>query len=548
MAKQILFNEDARRRIKRGVNILADTVKVTLGPKGRNVVLDKSFGAPTITNDGVTIAKEIELEDKFENMGAQLVKEVATKTNDIAGDGTTTATILAQAMINEGLKNITAGSNPIAIRRGIEKAGAAVVEALKKQSKNIQNKEETEQVASISAADPEIGALIAEVMETVGRDGVITVEESQTLGLEKELVEGMQFDQGYISAYMVTDTARMQSVYEDPDILVTDKKVSSIQEILPLLEALAQAGRKNLVIVAEDVDAEALATLVVNKLRGTFNTLAVKAPGFGDRRKEMLQDIATLTGAQVISEDMGIKLENVKPEMLGRARKVMADKDKTTIVEGKGKKSAIDERVGQIKKQIEQATSEFDKEKLVERLAKLSGGVGVIKVGAATEVEQKERQHRVEDAVEATKAAVEEGIVSGGGVALVDCIKALDALKLSDEEQIGVQIVRRSLEAPMRQIAENAGVDGSVVIERVKKSAAGTGYNAATDKYEDLVKAGIIDPVKVTRSALQNAISIAALVLTTEAIVTDKPEKNSPTGVPPMPDMSGMAGMGDMGM
>lgn len=543
MAKQIIFDEDARRKIKNGVNALANTVKVTLGPRGRNVVLDKGYGAPTITNDGVTIAKEVDLEDKFENMGAQLIKEVATKTNDIAGDGTTTATILAQAMINEGLKNVTAGANPIAIRRGLENASEAVVESLKKQAKKIVSREEKAQVASISSADPEIGNLIADVMERVGGDGVITVEESQTLGLDKEIVEGMQFDQGYISAYMVTDTARMQANFENPNILITDKKISSIQEIVPLLEQLAQTGQKNLVIISEDVEGEALATLVVNKLRGTFNTLAVKAPGFGDRRKEMLADIAVLTGGQVVSEDLGIKLESVKPEMLGQARRVMSDKDKTTIVQGKGSATAIKQRVAQIEAQIAQTTSDFDREKLQERRAKLSGGVGVIKVGAATEVEQKEKQHRVEDAVEATKAAVEEGIVSGGGVALVDAIKALDALKLPEEEMVGVRILRRALEQPMRQIAENAGVDGSVVIEKIKKSPSGTGYNAAAGTYEDMVKAGIIDPVKVTRSALQNAVSVAALVLTTEALVTDLPEKNAPA-TPQMPDMSGMGGMG----
>jgi chaperonin GroEL len=543
MAKQIIFDEDARRKIKNGVNALANTVKVTLGPRGRNVVLDKGYGAPTITNDGVTIAKEVDLEDKFENMGAQLIKEVATKTNDIAGDGTTTATILAQAMINEGLKNVTAGANPIAIRRGLENASEAVVESLKKQAKKIVSREEKAQVASISSADPEIGNLIADVMERVGGDGVITVEESQTLGLDKEIVEGMQFDQGYISAYMVTDTARMQANFENPNILITDKKISSIQEIVPLLEQLAQTGQKNLVIISEDVEGEALATLVVNKLRGTFNTLAVKAPGFGDRRKEILADIAVLTGGQVVSEDLGIKLESVKPEMLGQARRVMSDKDKTTIVQGKGSAIAIKQRVAQIETQIAQTTSDFDREKLQERRAKLSGGVGVIKVGAATEVEQKEKQHRVEDAVEATKAAVEEGIVSGGGVALVDAIRALDTLKLPDEEMVGVRILRRALEQPMRQIAENAGVDGSVVIEKIKKSPSGTGYNAAAGKYEDMVKAGIIDPVKVTRSALQNAVSVASLVLTTEAMVTDLPEKNAPAA-PQMPDMSGMGGMG----
>jgi len=530
MAKQIKFSEEARKGLQIGVNKLADTVKVTLGPKGRNVVLDKGFGAPTITNDGVTIAKEIELEDKFEDMGAQLIKEVAQKTNDVAGDGTTTATLLAQSMINLGLKNVAAGANPMAIRHGIEKATEVIISAIKKNAKEVAGKGEIAQVASISAADSEVGNLIAEVMDEVGKDGVITVEESNTFGLSKEMVEGMQFDEGYISHYMVTDTNRMEAVYENPKILLTDKKISSIQEILPLLESLANAGQKELVIIAEDVDGEALATLVVNKLRGTFNVLSVKAPGFGDRKKEMLEDIAVLIGGQVISEDTGTKLDSVKVEMLGEARKIVADKDKTTIVEGKGEASKIKARVEAIKKQIEATTSDYDKEKLEERLAKLAGGVGVIKVGAATEVELKERKHRVEDAVEATKAAIEEGIVAGGGAALVDAIPELANLANDGDEAIGVEIVRRALEEPMRMIAENAGVDGGVVIEKVRNMEAGEGYNAETGEYGNMIKFGIIDPAKVTRSALQNAASVAAMFLTMEAAVAEKPEKNPPAG------------------
>lgn len=545
MAKQIKFSEDARLKLKGGINILADAVKVTLGPKGRNVVLDKGFGSPTITNDGVTIAKEIELEDKFENMGAQLVKEVATKTNDVAGDGTTTATILAQAIINEGLKVVAAGANPMAIRHGIEKGATAVVENLKKNAKALSGQEEISQVASISANDPEIGKLIAEVMDMVGRDGVITVEEAQTLGLDKEIVEGMQFESGYVSAYMVTDTAKMDAIIDNPYILITDKKISAVSEILPLLESLSQSGKKDLVIIAEDIEGEALTTLVVNKLRGILNVLAVKAPAFGDRRKEMLGDIATLTGGQVISEELGVKLENATVAMLGEARRVISDKDNTTIIEGKGQASEIKARVAQIRNQIEKTTSDYDREKLQERLAKLAGGVGVIKVGAATEVEQKEVQHRVEDAVSATKAAVEEGIVAGGGVALVDTIKSLDSLKLSEEEMVGVKILRQALEAPMRQIAQNAGKDGSVVIEEVKRLEKGKGYDAKGDQYVDMIKEGIIDPLKVTRSALQNAASVAAMVLTTEATVTDLPEKNpAGAGMPGagagMPPMGGM--------
>ncbi len=545
MAKQIKFSEHAREGIKRGVNLLADSVRVTLGPKGRNVLLDKGFGAPHITNDGVTIAKEIELKDPFENMGAQLVKEVATKTNDVAGDGTTTATLLAQIMVNEGLKNVTAGADPMAVRRGIEKGVETITRALKDQSKELTGQAEIAQVASISATDEEVGKLIAEVMDMVGRDGVITVEESQTVGLDKEVVEGMQFDQGFLSLYMMTDTSRMEAVLENPYILITDKKISAIAEIMPILEAMANAGKKELVIMAEDVEGEALATLIVNKLRGVLNCLAVKAPGFGDTRKAMLEDIAVLTGGQVISEEKGVKLEDVTLDMLGQARKIVADKDKTTIIEGKGAQTKIKERVKQIKAEIEKTTSEFDREKLEERLAKLSGGVGVIKVGAATEVELKEKKDKIDDAVHATRAAVEEGIVAGGGVALIDCIKSLDNLQVSGDEKIGVNILRRALEEPMRQIATNAGKDGSVVIEEVKKQAKGIGYDVLVDDYVEMLKAGIIDPVKVVRLALQNAASVAASVLTTEAVVTDLPEKENP---PAAPDMSGMGGGGMPGM
>lgn len=541
MAKLIEFGDAGRQGLQRGVNKLADTVKVTLGPKGRNVVLDKGFGAPTITNDGVTIAKEIELEDKFEDMGAQLIKEVASKTNDVAGDGTTTATILAQAMINEGLKNVAAGANPMELRHGIEKATLKVVETIKKNSKEISGKEEIAQVASVSAGETEIGELIAEVMDLIGKDGVITVEESNTLGMEKEVVRGMQFDNGFISQYMITDTASMKAVLENPYILVTDKKISSISEILPLLESIAQNGKKDIVIIAEDVDGEALATLVLNKLRGTINVLAVKAPGFGDRRKEMLEDIAVLTGGQVISSDLGHKLEETKIEMLGSARRVESDKENTIIVEGKGDKEKVKNRVTQVKNQLEKTTSDYDKGKLNERLAKLSGGVGVIKVGAATETELKEKKYKVEDAVEATKAAIEEGIVSGGGVALVDAIPELQNIKVSGDEAIGVEIVKKALEAPMRQIAENAGVEGSIVIENVKKLNSGEGYNALTGEYGNMVSFGVIDPAKVTRSAVQNAASISALILTTEAVVGEKPKKDEP-----MPPMGGnpYAGMG----
>lgn len=543
MSKQIAFSEDARKKLQDGINKLADTVKVTLGPRGRHVVLDKGYGAPTVTNDGVTIAKEIELEDKFEDMGAQMIKEVASKTNDIAGDGTTTATLLTQAMVNLGLKNVAAGANPIEIRRGIEKAVARVVETIKKNAKAISGRNEIAQVATISAGDSKIGELIADIMDMVGKDGVITVEESNTMGLEKETVEGMQFDNGYISQYMITDTGAMKAVLEDPYILLTDKKISSIQEILPLLESMAKAGKKEMLIIAEDVDGEALATLVVNKLRGVLNVVAVKAPGFGDRRKEMLEDLAVLTGGQVITEDTGMKLEDAKIEMVGRARKIEADKDKTTIVEGKGTKADIETRIAQIKKQIEKTTSDYDKEKLQERMAKLSGGVGVIKVGAATETEMKEIKFKVEDAVEATKAATEEGIVAGGGVAFIDAIGELKNVSVSGDEQIGLDIVRKALEMPMRQIAENAGVEGSIVIEKVRTMKPGEGYDVDSGKYGKMVDFGIVDPAKVSRTAIQNAASIAALVLTTEAIVSDKPEKT-----PPMPPMGGGMDPGMMGM
>ena len=535
MAKQIQFSEEARGGLKKGVNILADAVKVTLGPKGRNVVLDKGFGSPTITNDGVTIAKEIELENKFENMGAQLVKEVAEKTNDNAGDGTTTATILAQAMVNEGLKNVTAGANPIALRRGLEKAAHMVTKALKAGVETVSGHEKIAQVAAISADSQEVGKLIADVIDEVGRDGVITVEESQTLGLDKEVVDGMQFDQGYVSPYMMTDTGRQEAAMTDPFILITDKKISSAQDIVPILEKVAQLGKKDLVMIAEDVDGEALTTLVLNKLRGVFNALAVKAPGFGDRRKEMLQDIAVLTGAEVVSEETGVTWENVTVEMLGKARKVVADKDKCTIVDGDGDDAKIKARVAAIRAQIEKSDSDFDREKLQERLAKLAGGVGVIKVGAATEVELKEKKHRIEDAVSATKAALEEGIVSGGGVALIDSIRSLDELKNieDEEEKVGVAILRKALEMPIRQIAINAGKDGSVIIEEIRRKEKGVGYDAAKDRYVDMIKAGIIDPLKVTRSALQNATSVAAMILTTEAVVTDLPEKKE--AMPQMP-------------
>jgi len=534
MAKQLAFNEDARRALKRGVDAMADAVKVTLGPKGRNVVLDRKFGAPTITNDGVTIAKEIDLEDPYENMGAQLLKEVATKTNDIAGDGTTTATVLAQAMITEGLRNVAAGANPMIIKIGIQKAVDAVVAEIKSRSKQITTKEETAQVASISAADKEVGQLIADVMEKVGKDGVITVEESKGLKFETEYVEGMEFDRGYISPYMITNADRMETVQENPYILITDKKISAIADVLPLLEKLLQVG-KTLLIIAEDVEGEALATMVVNKLRGTLNILAVKAPGFGDRRKAMLEDIAILTGGELISEEVGLKLENVQITQLGQARRVTSNKDKTVIVEGKGSADAIQARMKQIKSQIDETTSDYDREKLQERLAKLSGGVAIIKVGAATEVELKEKKHRVEDALSATRAAVEEGIVPGGGVVLAQAVTALDKVKLEGDEKVGVSIVRRALEEPLRQIAHNAGKEGSVIINEVRKGGQGHGYDALNDRFVDMFKAGIIDPAKVTRSALENAASIAAMLLTTETLITDKPEK-SESAPAPMPE------------
>jgi chaperonin GroEL len=523
-AKLLRFGEEARRSLEAGVDKLADAVAITLGPKGQNVVLDKKWGAPTITNDGVTIAKEIELEDPWENMGAQLCKEVATKTNDVAGDGTTTATVLARAMVKGGMKNVAAGANPMALKRGIEKAVEAVVKSIEKQAKDVETKEEIAQVASISAADPAIGDLIAEAIDKVGKDGVITVEESNTFGMELEFVEGMQFDKGYISPYFVTDQERMEASLEDPHVLIVNKKISSVQELLPLLEKIMQSG-KPLVIIAEDIEGEALATLVVNKIRGTFNAVAVKAPGFGDRRKAMLQDIAVLTGGQVVSEEVGLKLENATLDLLGSARKVVVTKDDTTIIEGAGAEDEVKGRVNQIKAEIENTDSDWDKEKLQERLAKLSGGVAVIKVGAATEVELKEKKHRIEDAVSATRAAVEEGIVPGGGVTLVRAEGALLKLKLKDDEATGANIVRDALSEPARRIAANAGYEGAVIVSQLRgEGDSGNGFNAASGEWVDMVKAGIVDPAKVTRSALQNAASIAALVLTTEASVVEKPE------------------------
>lgn len=543
MAKMIQFEEEARQSLLRGVNALANTVKVTLGPKGRNVVLDKGFGAPTITKDGVSVAKEIELEDKTENLGAELVKEVASKTNDVVGDGTTTATVLAQAIVTEGMKMVVAGANPVALNRGLHKAAEAVVTELQKKiSKKVEH-DEIANVAAISANDREIGERIAEAMKEVGQDGVITVEESQSFGMSIETVKGMRFDKGYVSPYMITNADRMEAEYEDPLILITDKKISSIEEILPLLEKVAQNGRKEMVIVAEDVDGQALTTLVLNKLRGTFNVLAVKAPGFGDRRKEMLQDIAILTGGRVITEDIGLKLDAATLEDLGRARKVVATKETTTIVEGKGDEAAIKDRVAQIRKLIDQSDSDFDREKLQERLAKLAGGVAVIKVGAATETEMKEVKHRIEDAVGATKAAVEEGVVPGGGVALIRASRALEDLNLFDEEMMAVNILRRALEEPLRIIARNAGFEGSVVVNEVKKNSGNFGFNAATGEYEDLVVSGIIDPTKVTRSALQNAVSVAGMILTTEAIVTEMPKKDDDHGHGMNPGMGGMGMM-----
>ncbi|BBD23315.1 molecular chaperone GroEL [Streptococcus constellatus] len=539
MAKDIKFSADARSAMVRGVDILADTVKVTLGPKGRNVVLEKSFGSPLITNDGVTIAKEIELEDHFENMGAKLVSEVASKTNDIAGDGTTTATVLTQAIVREGIKNVTAGANPIGIRRGIETAVATAVEALKANSVPVSNKEAIAQVAAVSSRSEKVGEYISEAMEKVGNDGVITIEESKGMETELDVVEGMQFDRGYLSQYMVTDNEKMVADLDNPYILITDKKISNIQEILPLLENILKTSRP-LLIIADDVDGEALPTLVLNKIRGTFNVVAVKAPGFGDRRKAMLEDIAILTGGTVITEDLGLELKDATIEALGQASKVTVDKDSTVIVEGSGAAEAIANRVAVIKSQIESATSEFDKEKLQERLAKLSGGVAVIKVGAATETELKEMKLRIEDALNATRAAVEEGIVSGGGTAFVNVLNTVEALDLSGDEATGRNIVLRALEEPIRQIAINAGFEGSIVIDRLKNSEVGTGFNAATGEWVDMIEAGIIDPVKVTRSALQNAASVASLILTTEAVVASQPEPASPA---PAMDPSMMGGM-----
>ncbi|MEW4291012.1 chaperonin GroEL [Rossellomorea marisflavi] len=541
MAKEIKFSEEARRSMLRGVDQLANAVKVTLGPKGRNVVLEKKFGSPLITNDGVTIAKEIELEDAFENMGAKLVAEVASKTNEIAGDGTTTATVLAQAMIREGLKNVTAGANPVGVRKGIEKAVQGAVEELKAISKPIEGKESIAQVAAISAADEEVGQLIAEAMERVGNDGVITIEESKGFTTELDVVEGMQFDRGYASPYMVTDSDKMEAVLDNPYILITDKKIGNIQEVLPVLEQVVQQG-KPLLMVAEDVEGEALATLVVNKLRGTFNAVAVKAPGFGDRRKAMLEDLAVLTGGEVITEDLGLDLKSANITQLGRAAKVVVTKENTTVVEGSGDPEKIAARVNQIRAQLEESTSEFDKEKLQERLAKLAGGVAVVKVGAATETELKERKLRIEDALNSTRAAVEEGIVSGGGTALVNVYNKVASIEADSDVATGINIVLRALEEPIRQIAHNAGLEGSIIVERLKKEEVGVGFNAASGEWVNMIEQGIVDPTKVTRSALQNAASVAAMFLTTEAVVADIPEEGGG-----MPDMSGMGGMGGMG-
>jgi chaperonin GroEL len=545
MSKLVRFEEDARRGLEAGVNRLANAVRVTLGPRGRNVVLDKKWGAPTITNDGVTIAKEIELEDPWENMGAQLVKEVATKTNDVAGDGTTTATVLAQAMVKAGIQNVAAGANPMGIKRGIEKAVAAAVDSIKAQSRDVEGREEIAHVASISANnDPEIGEMVAEAMDKVGKDGVITVEESNTFGLELELVEGMQFDKGYISPYFVTDQDRMEAVVEDPYILIAQQKISTVRDLLPVLEKVMQSG-KQLIIIAEDVEGEALATLVVNRIRGTFASVAVKAPGFGDRRKAMLQDIAILTGGQVISEEIGLKLENVTLDMLGRARKAVITKDDTTIVEGQGDESDIRGRIEQIKAEIERTDSDWDREKLQERLAKLSGGVAVLKVGAATEVELKEKKHRIEDSVSATRAAVEEGIVPGGGATLVRARESVEALELTGDEAAGARVVLEALSAPLWWIAANAGLEGGVVVDHVLNEKPGHGLNAATGEYVDLLAAGIVDPARVTRSALENAASIAALLLTTEVTIVDKPEEEDPMAH--AGHDHGMGGMGGMG-
>ena len=540
MAKQLVFDEDARRSLKKGIDILAEAVKSTLGPKGRNVALDKKFGAPSVTHDGVTVAKEISLENPFENMGAQLLKEAATRTNDVAGDGTTTATVLAQAIVTEGLKNLAAGANPMQLKQGIDKGTEAVVEYIRSKAIPVEDKKEIAQIAAISAADDTIGQLISEVMDRVGKDGVITVEESRGTNFETEYVEGMQVDKGYISAYFVTNSEKMEASIDDPYILITDKKISAVQDILPVLEKMTQQGKRDIVIIAEDVDGEALATLVVNKLRGILNVLAVKAPGFGDRRKEMLRDIAVLTGGQVISEEMGRRLDSTTLEDLGNARRVVAHKDDMTVVEGRGETAEIQARIRQIKAQIDETTSDYDREKLQERLAKLSGGVALIKVGAGSEVELKYRKTRVEDAVSATRAGVEEGMVPGGGVALLNAVEALDSLKLTGDAATGVNILRRALEEPLRQLVVNGGKDGAVVVEGVRRAqkehkSDKYGYNVLTDKYEDMVESGIIDPAKVTRSALQNATSIAAMILTTEALITDLPEK-APAPAPAMPE------------
>jgi len=544
MAKDILYGEEARKALERGVNKLADTVKITLGPKGRNVVLDKKFGAPLITNDGVTIAKEIELEDPFENMGAQLVKEVATKTNDVAGDGTTTATLLAQALVREGLKNVAAGANPMIVKKGIAKAVEVAVEAIKANSKKVDGKKDIAQVASVSAADEFVGNLIADAMEKVSSDGVITLEEGKTAETYSEVVEGMQFDRGYISPYMATDSEKMEAVLDDPYILITDKKVTNIQDLLPILEQIVQQGKK-LLIIAEDIEGEALATLVVNKLRGTFTAVAVKAPGFGDRRKAMLQDIAILTGGEVISEELALDLKETQITQLGRARQVVVGKENTIIVDGAGDKDAIKARVSQIKSEYEASSSEFDREKLQERLAKLSGGVAVIKVGAATETEMKEKKLRIEDALAATKAAVEEGVVAGGGTAFVNAIPAVEAIieKASGDEKTGMTIVLKALEEPVKQIAANAGLEGSVIIAKIKESEVGTGFNAYEEKYQNMIEAGIVDPTKVTRSALQNAASVASMVLTTESLVADKPSNDPAAAMNPAAMGGGMGGM-----
>ena len=538
MAKQIKYKEDARKILKSGLDKVANAVKVTLGPKGRNVVLGSGFSSPTVTNDGVSIAKEIELEDTIENIGAEIIKEVASKTNDIAGDGTTSAVLLCQAIATEGLKNVAAGANPLALRRGIVMGKDAILSALKGASKPISTREEISQVATISAQDSEIGNLIAEVMEEVGKDGVITVEESKTFGLSKEIVKGLQFDKGYISPYMISNSEKMESVLEDPYILITDKKISSLQEIVPILEKIVKAGKKELVIIADEVEGDALATLVVNKLRGIFNALAIKAPGFGDRKKEMLEDIACVTGGEIVSEEKGIKLENIELAMLGSARRIISTKENTIIVEGKGEKTEIESRISQLKREIKESTSDFDKEKLQERLAKLSGGVGVIKVGAATEVEQKSRQHKTEDALHATKCAVEEGIVVGGGVALLRASVVLDNIQTEGDEKTGVNILKRAVEEPVRQIAQNAGIDGAVVVQKIKERQGDFGFNAETMIYEDLIKSGVVDPTKVTRTALENAVSAASMLLTTEAVVAELPKKEDKSGHMPNPMMS----------